>query len=117
MIRRLANMAALGIGSAALVMVGIAPAVTPATAAPGAPATARQPYGGCKEAYTAPRSEGARWCAFRHFRRWQPVSRELADALAEGGSRGATTRKWERCAVRYGRTTIVVCPDGHVETS
>lgn len=115
MIRKLANAAALGVGSAALVMVGIAPAVT--TPADAAPVTARQPYGGCKEAYTAPRSAGARWCAFRHFRGWQPVSQQLADALAEGGSRGATTRKWERCAVRYGRTTVVVCPDGHVEVS
>lgn len=54
---------------------------------------------------------------FRHFGKWQPVSQGLADALAEGGSKGATTRDWERCAVRYGRTTVVVCPDGHVETS
>jgi len=48
---------------------------------------------------------------------WNLVPQELADALAEGGAPDATTRDWEVCRVRLDDTTIVVCPDGWVETS
>src|SRR5262245_2631452 len=41
--------------------------------------------------------------------RW--VDRELADALAEGGSPGADTRNWRQCVQIVGRTTLVQCPD------
>lgn len=45
---------------------------------------------------------------------WQWVSRSLADALAEGEH---PNRRWERCLVRYGATTTVICPDGYRERS
>jgi hypothetical protein len=48
---------------------------------------------------------------------YQPVDQPLADALAEGAKDDATTYDWESCLVAYGDTTIIVCPDGYVETS
>lgn len=48
---------------------------------------------------------------------WRWVSPELGDALAEGGSLHADTRRWERCIVHYGSTTVVRCADGHREVS
>lgn len=42
---------------------------------------------------------------------WEPVSQELADALAEGEEAGST-RDWEDCLVRYGDTTWIRCEDG-----
>jgi len=48
---------------------------------------------------------------------WEPVTSELGDALAEGSAPDATTRDWEACAVAYGETTVIACPDGWVETT
>lgn len=48
---------------------------------------------------------------------WEWVDHELADALAEGGSLHADTRRWERCVVNVGPTTVVRCADGTREVS
>lgn len=51
---------------------------------------------------------------------WQPVTQELADALAEGDDTEpahADTRKWEECLLQIGDTSTIVCPDGYVTTS
>ena len=47
---------------------------------------------------------------------WQPVTRELADAMSEGDEAG-NARDWQACAIRFGDTTVTVCPDGRVFTS
>lgn len=49
--------------------------------------------------YSVPK-DGVRW-----------VTRELGDALAEGGSPGADTRDWTTCIEMVGDTTIIRCPD------
>jgi hypothetical protein len=53
--------------------------------------------------------------------RWEPVTPDLGDALAEGvtpdGWATTSDYPWESCAVAYGETTVVVCPDGWVVTS
>jgi hypothetical protein len=84
--------------------------------------SASEPYGGCKEAARYPNSQGWRECrraaTFRHFgRNWQSVGTlaGMDDALAESGAPRATTRNWNRCALRWGRySNLVVCPDGTV---
>lgn len=48
---------------------------------------------------------------------WQPLDSGWQDAMAEGGAPDATTRDWSVCLVKVGDTTVVVCPDGWVETS
>lgn len=60
--------------------------------------------------------------AFQHFgARWHNVTEALGDQLAEGSAPNATTRVWERCAVRVpmrgdtNRRTFIICPDGYVE--
>ena len=60
--------------------------------------------------------------AFQHFgSRWHSVTQALGDTLAEGSAPDATTRVWERCAIRIpfrgdkNRRTFCSCPDGYSE--
>lgn len=51
---------------------------------------------------------------------WQPVTQEMADALAEGDDTEpahADTREWEACLLHVADTSTIVCPDGYVTTS
>lgn len=58
------------------------------------------------------------WSSTPHRKGYRWVSRELADALAEGGEpANADTRNWQACIVRFGGTTVVRCPDGTRLTS
>lgn len=48
--------------------------------------------------------------------RWERVTQEIGDALAEGSDK-PWTYPWEDCVIAYGDTTVVVCEDGTVVTS
>lgn len=57
------------------------------------------------------------WNLLPTVNRWRWVSRQLADALAEGDRPMADTRPWERCVTKtvpFGHTRHrwVKCPDG-----
>jgi hypothetical protein len=45
---------------------------------------------------------------------YKPVPKGLAEALYEGVD---TKEDWTKCLVNFGDTTVIVCPDGRVETS
>lgn len=53
---------------------------------------------------------------FIHFNElWQPLPTDVIDVLRESGRRDADTRRWDRCAIRWGsHSTPIVCPGGYI---
>jgi hypothetical protein len=57
------------------------------------------------------------WAVDPRHGRWHWVNSSWADAMAESGEKGATTRNWEACIIKIGGTTFIECPNGDVFSS
>lgn len=57
------------------------------------------------------------WATDPRHGRWHWVNSAWADAMAESGEPGATTRNWQACIIRIGDTTFIRCADGTVISS